>query len=411
MERFFKMIRIRKLNGIVSQTLISSKKIHCTASAWKRRGPTFDVDLPELIADKAPTYYPTIEQKLNTINYHENINHSINIGLSNESEDYRNFLEASLSVADLNKNSQNEDIVNDDALSSNLEEINAQYSSISNLYEFTEQYLNDVTKLANHYGVYRDLFPNKNVQLPKSEDLIRLNAVQQLKHKEKLPDESFFFPPLVPICAEFLSEDSEGSNSEEIISHRSYRGNLIPAECGRNPPKVTLHASAIHGKFDLTKVGEETKNQIVLSSPSKEGEFYTLALINLDSHFDGAGVCHWMVANIHNSSGATNYDTLTKYLPVYGIRGLGYHRYVFTLFRHKKKLDNSDLVTDFDLGKRKFDAWEFLNQNKNAELTPVGLSWFQTTWSESCKEVYHKFLGKTNSSCLFCSNHPSFSQI
>jgi hypothetical protein len=76
------------------------------------------------------------------------------------------------------------------------------------------------------------------------------------------------------------------------------------------------------------------------------------------------------------------------FLPVYGIRGFGYHRYAFVVYHHEQKLKLDKIDTN-ELQRRQIDAKSL---GSGSPLTPVGLSWFQTSWDSSAQKVLHNQL-------------------
>ena len=73
-------------------------------------------------------------------------------------------------------------------------------------------------------------------------------------------------------------------------------------------------------------------------------------------------------------------------MPVFGIRGLGYHRYVFLLLQHDKPLSNLKEIRDYSFSERQIDPLNLIQEKK---ATPVGLSWFQTTFDDYSQHVMH----------------------
>ncbi|CAG2118891.1 unnamed protein product, partial [Medioppia subpectinata] len=208
-----------------------------------------------------------------------------------------------------------------------------------------------------------------------------------------------------PLNAEFsvLESDIVDNKSGEEVSDNDlivspvFRGNvLFPHKC-INCPNVTIDSSAINGINSTDDCdrsddsAEELSGRIRLVND--DNNYYTLCLISLDSQLgEESNVCHWMATNIHNKNKVTNYETIIKYLPVYGIRGLGYQRFVFLLYKHKNAL-NLQNVDDFDLKKRGFNAYDFMSSHgSDNTVTPVGLSWFQTTWDYSSQKICYDYL-------------------
>ena len=94
-----------------------------------------------------------------------------------------------------------------------------------------------------------------------------------------------------------------------------------------------------------------------------------------------------------NNDSTTGEDSLS-YMQPFPMRNTGWHRCVYVLFEHKKPIEfnlkpnsNSSSL----LGERSFKAADFFQTYKN-DLSPVGLSFFQTEWDLSVKEFFHNKL-------------------
>ena len=381
---------------------------HISSVYAKRPGPVSDPKLHELIIDKPPNFYPTLRQKLDRINYYDDVLNEVDIGYGQDSQCVANFMKSNDNIRENLKFSDeaDEDELLDFDEKSSATLTTEEYQRLAGLHSFTKEHINSTIALAHHYAIYRDLFFRAPVLLQTDNPLIVANAKNEAKYDPKSQQPSIFsFLPLVPIDAEFHFE-----NGEDVLCQKSHRGNLIPPEYGANAPKVIINTAAINGqssKPEDLSISKESNTLISINSgKTTDSKYYTLALINLDSHFSDSGVCHWLVTNIHSSSAETTAaETVVKYLPVYGIRGLGYHRYAFVLFAHNKPLTSLDKIDDFDLAKRKFNGLRFMDtfaaKDKDLELKPVGLSWFQTTWNENCRDVFYNYLGMM-SSVIIC---------
>lgn len=369
------------------------RSFYCSAVFNKRRGrhgPTSDVVLEELIVDKPPSHFPNIKQKLDRINYFDKPINTKNIGFKIGDENYKNFIKFSKNIVlNLEKN----DFENDGSLSfeENIEMLSKEkYNEFSMYHQFSQDYIDSTISLAHYYAIFRDLFYHEPFRNENYRELIEANAKNIVNFEKLKNKELFYFTPLVPINIEFIKAES----NEEYKCLRSFRGNLIPSQYGREIPFVNINS------FGANEQTISYNHQITINCNKQyDPNFYTLALVNLDSHFSDVGVCHWLVSNIYydSTNAVTNYDTIIKYLPIYGIHGLGYHRYVFVLFQHEKKLSNLELINDYDLCRRKFNGLTLISDcfSKNqVQLVPVGLSWFQTAWDDYCKEVFHNILGK-----------------
>jgi large subunit ribosomal protein L38 len=74
------------------------------------------------------------------------------------------------------------------------------------------------------------------------------------------------------------------------------------------------------------------------------------------------------------------------------MKGSGWHRCVYVLFEHSQPVGQR-FNQDTKFQKRSFKTSEFYLQNQD-NLTPVGLSFFQTEWDLSVKNVFHNYFGK-----------------
>lgn len=107
-----------------------------------------------------------------------------------------------------------------------------------------------------------------------------------------------------------------------------------------------------------------------------------------------------MIWNLIFSSNIPNGDLskgeqIVPYLQPIPPKGTGYHRFVFVLYKQDKKLDFSSFkVTDTkDLTKRTFYTFDFYGKYQD-DMTPAGLSFFQSKWDESVRDVFHNELSK-----------------
>ncbi|XP_065675132.1 large ribosomal subunit protein mL38-like isoform X2 [Hydra vulgaris] len=132
----------------------------------------------------------------------------------------------------------------------------------------------------------------------------------------------------------------------------------------------------------------------VLYAPTKvafntnDDFLYTLVLSNLDGHpLDrNKELVHWVITNIKGSdlsSGHIMYD----YLPPVPWKGTGFHRLVFSLYKHHSLLSLVKINDQNSLVSRTFSTSDFISSNN---LLPVGLSWFQVQWEDSVTELCKK---------------------
>lgn len=276
-------------------------------------------------------------------------------------------------------------------------EVQFDYDRYHQIWLKSEAGVQEVSKLAHHYELFRDLFlvprpearPVKKVDFddlfPRPEQIYESDLEKyfpgSIKFDTNERDDYYYFNPLVPIYAEFANQQDELS--------QVYRGNLVEPAYARAKPNLVLDTSYFTEK-NPSKLYEQLvqPDRPVTLTDGEDKHFYTVALLNLDNVFlDQRPVCHYLVGNIRGGE----QEECMSYLPVFGVKGLGYHRYVFVVFRHEEKLQ-FEKVNDFDLNKRLFNVFEFVKSNESAKLKPVGLNWFQTRWDETCKELFHNVL-------------------
>ena len=98
-------------------------------------------------------------------------------------------------------------------------------------------------------------------------------------------------------------------------------------------------------------------------------------------------------ANIKNGEFSKG-EELIEYVQPFPMNGTGWHRCAFILFEHSKPL-KQDFSTGSQFEKRSFKTSSFYLQNQD-NFTPVGLSFFQTEWDLSSREIFHNYFGKIN---------------
>lgn len=64
-------------------------------------------------------------------------------------------------------------------------------------------------------------------------------------------------------------------------------------------------------------------------------------LITRFSDVDNTQVLHWLVGNIPDGADLSKGEEMVPYIQPIPVKGTGYHRIAFVLFRHKKKIDFS----------------------------------------------------------------------
>lgn len=130
--------------------------------------------------------------------------------------------------------------------------------------------------------------------------------------------------------------------------------------------------------------------QISLESVKAEG-FNTIMMVNLDGNpFEKEGeVAQWIVKNIPDGGNVEQGEEVLSYLQPIPLKGTGYHRVAFVVFRHDKPLSLDFSCLSETLDGRIFSMPHFYKQNEE-QITPSSLSFFQTTYDISCKEQLHK---------------------
>ncbi|CAD7080015.1 unnamed protein product [Hermetia illucens] len=195
--------------------------------------------------------------------------------------------------------------------------------------------------LIHHFGIYKDLFG------------------------------AAYFVPRVPLDIQFtISEDK---------ALPVYFGNLISPTEASKPPKVQFDAST----------------DIITGQKTNEQSFWTLIATNPDGHFSGEEkeYIHWFISNIPNGE-VEKGEVIAPYIQPFPPKGLGYQRFIFILYKQNKKLDFTSYKVEKlnDLTKRTFSTHDFYKKYE-ADITPAGLAFFQSTWDKNITEFYHKVLG------------------
>ena len=318
-----------------------------------------------------------------------------------------------------------------------LPEVKFDYNVYIQKWLNSEQGVNENQQLAHHYQIYRDLFSSPNQTpavdpVPQVEfadfyprpEFIHPEVYEQFfpgavrANRLPTPQNVYHFRPIVPLYAEFAvpdhlvgdeRDDMEGNGKEGVQPNQTesdelqvspvYRGNLIKPRYAQSRPAVLIDSS-VFGQDSSTLSTTSTYGNLMADGQTKvignDSAFYTVCLLALDTIFgDADPVCHWMQSNIHSQSGPGIEQY--SYLPVYGVKGLGYHRFAFLLFRHDQPLKLHQPITSNNLKERKFSPLTFMkthqqNQQQQQQIRPVGLSWFQSTYDDTCKRIFHDHL-------------------
>lgn len=190
-----------------------------------------------------------------------------------------------------------------------------------------------IYRLADHYGIYRDLY-----------------------------GDAYFYPQLQ------LRVGYDVQGEDDMVNPVFHGNKLLPAETSKAP--------SVFYKGDASKL-------------------YTLCMTAADSHLEDNNkeYLHWMIGNIPSDS-VKDGQVICDYLPVFPVKGTGYHRYVFVLYEQEKSLDfskeqRSENCTS--LRERTFSTLEFYREHQD-DITPVGLCFFQSQWDETVRDMFHSVL-------------------
>jgi hypothetical protein len=299
-----------------------------------------------------------------------------------------------------------------------------------------EEGVNETQSLAHHYQIYRDLFSSRIVRehtdpvpkvrwgdiyprpdhiAPEVYDEHFPGAVRADRNVRPLP--IYHFRPIVPMHVEFAvrstlvgdereddpitaetlnsCEQSAHTAEEDTIVSCVYRGNVIRPRYTQTRPSVVIDSSVFTSHRSGSPITADQLLNTTADGQTKvigdDTSFYTICLLSLDSlNGDALPICHWMQCNVHSRNGPGHEQY--SYLPAFGIQGLGYHRYAFLLFRHASAVHLDSAVTGNVLHDRQFNPLDFVKTNADLQMTPVGLSWFQSTYDATCKRIFHETL-------------------
>ncbi|XP_059486059.1 large ribosomal subunit protein mL38 [Neocloeon triangulifer] len=168
-------------------------------------------------------------------------------------------------------------------------------------------------------------------------------------------------------------------------------------------PRVSLDVAYHQGDDIYAPVfyGNQLKPKEVIQEPvvlyeSDPETFWTLVLTNPDGHLtkDESEYVHWMIGNIPGSD-VSKGEVIFDYLQPFPMKGIGFQRMVFVLYKQENKLDYSKLKKEnsgVNLEDRTFSTYNFYRERQNL-ITPAGLAFFQSDWDVSVTEFFHTKLG------------------
>ncbi|XP_055380790.1 39S ribosomal protein L38, mitochondrial [Condylostylus longicornis] len=194
--------------------------------------------------------------------------------------------------------------------------------------------------IADHYGIYKDLFGNA------------------------------YFIPRINMDIFFTDENKN--------NHSIFYGNVLSASCTVNEPNITF---------------DHNKNLLIKNFDSSETSYWSILMVSPDTHlFSGKNenFLNWFIGNIPNG-GIKNGEEICKYLQPIPAKGFGFQRNVFILFRQSKLIDFQKFKNKSfnDLLDRHFNVLEFYREHQE-NITPAGLSFFQSEWDESVTKIFNK---------------------
>ncbi|KFM57055.1 39S ribosomal protein L38, mitochondrial, partial [Stegodyphus mimosarum] len=191
--------------------------------------------------------------------------------------------------------------------------------------------ISQLQNIADHYGIFSHLY------------------------------EHGYFTPCVPLNIRY--------DYDEQSSNPVYMGNILQASETQKVPSVSFS--------------------------SNPDDLWTLVLTNLDGHLldTNSEYLHWFIGNIKGNELESG-EVICDYLQPFPMRGTGYHRLVFVLYKQDKTVDYSSLKKTapcLSLKERTFKTFNFYKDYQDV-LTPAGLAFFQCTWDETLTDFFHNVL-------------------
>nr|XP_026484649.1 39S ribosomal protein L38, mitochondrial [Vanessa tameamea]XP_026484658.1 39S ribosomal protein L38, mitochondrial [Vanessa tameamea] len=123
---------------------------------------------------------------------------------------------------------------------------------------------------------------------------------------------------------------------------------------------------------------------------------WTLALTNLDGHLaeNDKEYVHWFIANIPGNS-IEKGDVIADYLRPFPLKGTGYHRYVFVLYKQDGMIsyDLPKITSSSPLEERTFCTRDWYKKYQD-NITPIGLAFYQSDWDITVKDFFNKTLNR-----------------
>ncbi|KAJ8303234.1 hypothetical protein KUTeg_019630, partial [Tegillarca granosa] len=218
---------------------------------------------------------------------------------------------------------------------------------------------NFVKENAEHYGIYRDLFDNAIFHC-----VTPLDIYYDFSKKEVMP---------------------------------VFQGNYILPQDAATVPHVNFKSEPDSlWTLLMTAPDKETYQEVMLLKGKNSVIIYNLsqqtgqAIIDMFSFYSNKK--RRLILEINTD--VTKGEELCNYIQPFPANGTGYHRYVFILFKQEKKIDFTvTCIPCFtSLEDRTFSTLEFY-RNLQDEMTPAGLSFYQSEYDDSVKNVFWNILG------------------
>ncbi|KRX85270.1 39S ribosomal protein L38, mitochondrial [Trichinella sp. T6] len=191
-----------------------------------------------------------------------------------------------------------------------------------------------VKQMAEHYGIFRDLFHSM-----------------------------VYFYPIVPLKILFPIDNE--------TAYRVYYGNILKPEEVNSAPLVSFKA--------------------------EPNTYWTLMAVNLDgnAYENDTEVLHWFVCNIEAGQLETG-EVISPYLQPLPFRGTGLHRVAFLLFKQTHPFlehlsEFKETIKADTLAGRSFSVSRFYKRLEDV-ITPAGLAFCQCEWDSSCTACFHDIL-------------------
>ncbi|XP_035212475.1 39S ribosomal protein L38, mitochondrial-like [Stegodyphus dumicola] len=246
-----------------------------------------------------------------------------------------------------------------------------------------------------------------DIGLPKDQYIAKVTLKDRLEWRKRISEENrmstidgeIVKPDLTEIMEDWQKRDGI-TQLQNIADHYGIFSHLY--EHGYFTPCVPLNIQYDYDEESASPVymgnilqASETQKVPSVSFSSNPDDLWTLVLTNLDGHLldTNAEYLHWFVGNIKGNELQSG-EVICDYLQPFPMRGTGYHRLVFVLYKQDKTIDYSSLKKTtpcLSLKERTFKTFNFYKDYQDV-LTPAGLAFFQCTWDETLTDFFHNVL-------------------